>query len=128
MKSLSQRPSGFQYAFLRKLAIYVSLFGTALLAVPFFYLSEKYDSSFLRGCGVAVSILGLLFTFFTVREVLYRMEEDGSLLFRPALAATFWNYVLHLCFLPIVGPYIEMIANRKREKNPFASAVDEFKR
>jgi hypothetical protein len=89
------------------------------ISAPFFYGAEKYKLPILTFVGVIFFLLGLFVAIFTVREVLWRMEEEGTLLFRRAITATLYGYLLLLCFIPIIGPLIERLAAKEKAKNPF---------
>jgi len=115
------RPGRFQYAFLQKALTVCSLIVTLAVSIPFFAAAEKFKLPFLNAIGAVLFLVGLFVTVFTVREVLYRMEEEGTLLFRDAVSATLNGYILKLCFLPVIGPRIERRWVNGKAKNPFVA-------
>lgn len=113
------RPGRFQYAFLKKVLTIGALIVTLAISLPLFFAAEKYGLPFLKAVGGILFLFGLFVTVFTVREVLYRMEEEGTLLFHGAVSATVNGYILKLCFLPVIGPRIERRWVKGKTKNPF---------
>jgi hypothetical protein len=114
-------PGRFHYAFLQKAISLGALVVTLAVSLPFFHLAERFDWPVLNFVGGSVFILGLFVTVFTVREVIYRMEEEGTLLFRRAVIVTLNGYVLKLCFVPFIGPVIERLAIKRKTRNPFVA-------
>ena len=97
----------------------LSLVLTFLVCMPLFYLSEKYHLGFLQPIAGMAFLGGLFVSIFTVREVVFRMREQETLTFRNAVAHTFNGYVLKLCFLPLIGPWIERAFIAEKPKSPF---------
>jgi len=119
-----QRPSvtsAIQYAFLRKVLVLTSLVLTLVLTASLIGLSERFHIGLLQAVAGIVFMVGLFFSTVTVREVLYRMEEDQTLLFGNAFAQTFYGYALKLCFLPMIGPLMERHVLKVKPKDPWAS-------
>lgn len=93
--------------------------GALLLGLPLYYLGDKYHISGLQGIGGLIILIGVIAARFTSKEIIYRMEEDGTLLYGKATAHTLYGYLRFICFLPIVGSYIQKILERKKATNPF---------
>jgi hypothetical protein len=68
-------PGKFHYAFLHKAMSLGALVVTFAISLPLFHLAEKFNLPILNFVGGIFAILGLFVTVFTVREVIYRMEE-----------------------------------------------------
>lgn len=47
------------------------------------------------------------------------MREDPSLSLGLAMAHTWYGYLLHLAFIPLVGPLVQRLVEEKKKKNPF---------
>ena len=95
------------------------LAGGLLLGLPLFYLGDKYHISALQGIGGMIIFIGVLAARFTSKEIIYRMKEDETLLYGNATAHTLYGYLRFICFLPVFGPYIQKLMERKKAKNPF---------
>jgi len=117
-------PSRFHYAFLKKALTLGVLVVSVGLAYPCIYFAEKFRLSILTAVGAIIFLGGLFVAIFVVREVVGRMEEEGSWLFGKAVAHTVNGYVLKLCFIPIIGPMIERFTMKDAKKNPFVETDD----
>jgi hypothetical protein len=113
--------SAIQYAFLRKVLVLSSLALTLVLTVLLLSLSERFHIGLLQAAAGIVFVLGMFFSTVTVREILYRMEEDQTLLFGNAVAHTFYGYALKLSFVPMIGPLMERHILKVKPKDPWAS-------
>ena len=116
-----------RFSLLRRIIRTAALAITLVCVLSLFHLAERYHLPFLRMLGVVLLLLGLFITIFTLSEVFFRMEEEGTLLFGSAIAQTFYGYALKLSFLPLIGPTLEQFFFRKKEKNPFVVQDEEKK-
>ena len=109
------------FALFKKFLPLAFLLCTLALMVPLMLLWERYRVEAIRALACIVFLVGLLASIFTSREILFRMEEDRSVLFWDAFVHTIYGYLTFLCFIPILGPVLQRFIQPRREKNPFTS-------
>jgi hypothetical protein len=111
--------SAISYSIAHKILFFSFFGGGILLGAPFIYLNKKYHIPAFHEIGIFIMLIGFLASIFTAKEIIYRMQEEGTLLYGKATAHTLYGYLRYLCFLPLIGPYIQSLAARKKVKNPF---------
>ncbi len=108
-----------RFAFFKKIVGILLLVILLGFCLGLFYLGDRYHLAILSVLGGVFFLFGLFIMIFTLPEVFARMEEEGTFLFGAAIAHTFYCYAMKLSFVPLIGPSIERLVFRKKEKNPF---------
>ena len=102
----------------RALAI-VFFFCTGVLALVLFYISENLDSVGLRIVASLIFLVGLFGCYPVSKQIVGRMIGNPPMSFSLAARHTFHHYLLCLAFIPLVGPLVQRMIDRKRNRNPF---------
>jgi hypothetical protein len=116
--------SAISYSIAHKILFFSFFGGGVLLGAPFIYLNKKYHIPAFHEIGIFIMLIGVFASIFTAKEIIYRMQEEGTLLYGKATAHTLYGYLRYLCFLPLVGPHIQSLVARKKAKNPFIKSPD----
>jgi hypothetical protein len=99
----------------------VLFFCAFALAVPIFLLGERFHLGALRVVAISIVVVGFFGSHFVSKQIVARMTGDPPMSFWLAVGHTYYHYVLHLAFLPVVGPLIQRIVEREKSRNPFTS-------
>jgi hypothetical protein len=119
MKRDSSLIDSLGYVLAAKLLGFAFLFITCVIAVPIFLLWDRTKIGALWLVGAFVFVIGLFASFFASKEIVARMADDKSMSFLLAVAHTWYHYLLYLAFIPFIGPVVQRIIDRKKQKNPF---------
>jgi hypothetical protein len=111
--------SAVSYSLAHKILFIAVLGGAFAVGGPFIYFGSKYSVPLLREIGGLIILIGFLASIFTTREIIFRMQEEGTLLYGKATAHTLYGYLRYVYFMPILGPFAQKLMERKRAENPF---------
>jgi hypothetical protein len=97
------------------------LFGTFAVGLLLLEAAEKTEIRALYAAGALIIIIGFWAAIFPAKEVMIRMMDDRSMSFTVAVAHTMYRYLLYVAFIPVLGPLVQRIVERKKTVNPFVS-------
>jgi hypothetical protein len=105
------------YFFGKKALFAVVLLATGLAVWGLLLLSEKLRIHALVGVAGFVFLVGLLTAFFSVPEVIARLENGATagVTFTDAVVLTYRGYFILLSFVPIIGTPFRWLVTRHQD-------------
>lgn len=122
---MNNKPTSFiewiGYSLAGKFLSLAVLFCASVVAFLLLAAAEKTGIKAFYAAGALTFIIGFLAAIFTAKEVMIRMMDDRSMSFPMAVSHTMYRYLLYVAFIPLLGPLVQSLIERKKPTNPFVS-------